>query len=59
MAKTGEKCARAGSYEGICAVYKHQETARYTVGDIFTPCATCGGQHKPGGAVMNWTWTRP
>jgi hypothetical protein len=58
MAKTGEKCTREGTYDGICEIYRHQDTARFTVGDIFTPCAKCGGQHKPGGAVMNWTWVR-
>lgn len=58
MAKTGEKCTNAGTYQGVCEIYKHQDTARFTVGDVFTPCATCGGQHKPGGAVMNWSWVR-
>ena len=24
--------------------------------DVFTPCAKCGGEHRPGGRVMNWTW---
>ena len=58
MSKTGEKCTVAGTYNGVCEVYKHQDTAHFTVGDVFTPCAKCGGQHKPGGAVMNWTWVR-
>jgi hypothetical protein len=39
MAKTGEKCTRAGTHDGVCAVYKHQDSARFTVGDVFTPCA--------------------
>ncbi len=59
MAKNGEKCTRAGTYEGECELRKHRETARYTVGDTFTPCATCGGQHAKPGAVMNWTWVSP
>jgi hypothetical protein len=58
MAKTGEKCTKAGTYDGQCERYKHQESARYTVGDTFTPCATCGGREQPGGVVMNWTWIR-
>jgi hypothetical protein len=57
MAKTGEKCSKAGNYSGKCEGSGHSDSARFTVGDIFTPCATCGGKSKPGGAVMNWTWT--
>ena len=57
MAKTGEKCERKGNYKGECERKKHHETAYFTVGDTFTPCATCGGLGAPGGAVMNWQWT--
>ena len=56
MAKTGEKCTREGTYQGICELYKHRDTAHFTAGDKFTPCPKCGGEKKPGGAVMNWTW---
>jgi hypothetical protein len=59
MARTGEKCVRKGSYNGVCEQRKHQDSATFTVGDTFTPCATCGGDHLKGGAVMNWTWARP
>jgi len=59
MAKTGEKCTRAGTYRGVCDLYQHQDLANFTVGDVFTPCAKCGGEHKPGGRVMNWTWIKP
>ena len=30
-------------------------TAHFKRGTTFTPCATCGGDAKKGGAVMNWT----
>lgn len=58
MARTGEKCTRAGVYDGTCERQRHGDQARFTVGDTFTPCAKCGGQQQPGGAVMNWTWSR-
>lgn len=58
MAKTGEKCTTAGTYNGRCESARHQESAQFSVGDTFTPCATCGGQQRSGGAVMNWTWVR-
>jgi len=58
MAKTGEKCTRTGTYQGVCDVYKHDDTAQFRVGDVFTPCAKCGGERLTGGRVMNWTWVR-
>ena len=30
MAKTGEECTRAGTYNGTCEVRKHQDTAQFT-----------------------------
>jgi hypothetical protein len=58
MAKTGEKCTQPGTYNGTCELQRHQETTKFSAGDVFTPCATCGGQHKPGGVVVNWVWVR-
>ena len=54
MPKTGETCTQDGRYSGTCLLQQHQDTAKFTSGDTFTPCAKCGGQHRPGGAVMNW-----
>jgi hypothetical protein len=54
MPSTGETCTETGDYTGRCN-NGHTETAHFTKGDTFTPCAKCGGSNTPGGAVMNWT----
>jgi hypothetical protein len=54
MPTTGDTCTQSGIYTGRCN-NGHSDSAHFKNGTTFTPCATCGGDAKKGGAVMNWT----